>query len=116
MDLSAKNLHMFATDHWLSDPKNVLVLRLDEPAWVLDQPPPLSALSTMDAWGVEAVAAWLESNDMAGPAAYFRAQGVNGRDVLAFQSEQDIMRDLVTTPFVARKVFSLRGQHLAAQA
>ena len=32
LDLSARNLHMFTTDHWLSNPLNVLVLRLTAPA------------------------------------------------------------------------------------
>ena len=38
LDLSARNLHMFTTDHWLSDPQNVLVLRLTAPAWVTASP------------------------------------------------------------------------------
>ncbi len=33
MDLSAANLDLLRTDHWLSDPRNVRVLRLTEPAW-----------------------------------------------------------------------------------
>ena len=33
-DHSAKNLQLLSTHHWLSDPKNVLVLRLAAPAWV----------------------------------------------------------------------------------
>ena len=33
LDLSADNLSAFETDHWLSDERNVLVLRLDEKAW-----------------------------------------------------------------------------------
>ena len=33
MDLAAANLDMFETDHWLRDPKNVFVLRLEAPVW-----------------------------------------------------------------------------------
>ena len=32
-DLSASNLHLFKTDHWLSDPRNVIQLHLTSPAW-----------------------------------------------------------------------------------
>ena len=33
MDLSAKNLGFFDTHHWLSDARNVVVLRLTEPVF-----------------------------------------------------------------------------------
>ena len=36
-DLSAKNLHLFETDHWLSQRKNVIVLRLTSPAYVVPE-------------------------------------------------------------------------------
>ena len=42
---------------------------------------------------------------MAGPAAYFRAQGVNGNDLMNFESEDHLRRDLAATPFLARKAF-----------
>ena len=32
-DLSASNLHMLEADHWLSNPKNVILLKLTVPAW-----------------------------------------------------------------------------------
>ena len=32
-DLSARNLHLFKVYHWLSDPRNVVQLRLESPAW-----------------------------------------------------------------------------------
>ena len=32
MDLSAKNLHMLATDHWLANSTNGVALLLSEPA------------------------------------------------------------------------------------
>ena len=34
MDLSAANLDLLESDHWLRDPQNVTVLRLTAPAWV----------------------------------------------------------------------------------
>lgn len=33
-DLSAKNLDFFAKHHWLSDKRNVTVLKLHDPAWI----------------------------------------------------------------------------------
>ena len=36
MDLSAENLHLLESDHWLSDPKNVVVFKLSvkaHPTW-----------------------------------------------------------------------------------
>ena len=94
MDLSAKNLHMLLTDHWLSNPKNVLVLRLDAPAWAtadVDVTAPRRAMTT---WTVEEVATWMESQYMAGPAAFFRTQGVNGKDLLSFETAQQLSREL----------------------
>ena len=32
-DLSAENLEVFRTHHWLSVPANVIQLRLDQAAW-----------------------------------------------------------------------------------
>ena len=34
MDLSAANLDLLESDHWLRDPQNITVLRLTAPAWV----------------------------------------------------------------------------------
>ena len=112
MDLSAKNLHLLTTDHWLSDCKNVMVLRLAEAAWESPEPAAPPTEEPMATWGVGAVASWLESLDMVGPAAALKAQGVSGKDLVAFQSEPEFARDLCTTPFVARKVLMLRDQHL----
>ena len=115
MDLSTKNLHMFATDHWLSNPKNVLVLRLDTPAWATGDVDVAAPPSSMTTWTVEEVASWLESQDMAGPAMHLRAQSVNGQDLMGFQSAQELSRDLGTTMFLARKVLLLRDEHVATQ-
>ena len=117
MDLSAKNLHMFKTDHWFSDPKNVILLRLDSPAWSTDSPViPASTGRALATWTVEEVAAWLEGNDMVGPAAYFRSQGVNGQDLVNFESAPSLSRDLGTTNFVAQKVVALRDQYVESHA
>ena len=110
MDLSAKNLHMLSTDHWLADIKNVRVLRLSEPAWETADEVVASA-TPMAEWSVGAVASWLAGLDMAGPAAILSAQGLNGADLLSFESASAFAHDLGTTPFVAKKVLMLRDQH-----
>ena len=58
----------------------------------------------------------MEGLDMAGPAAYFRAQGVNGNDLMNFESAGHLRNDLGTTPFLARKVVALRNEHAALPA
>ena len=63
--------------------------------------------------GVGAAASWLEGLDMAGPAAMLSAQGLNGADLLSFQTAAEFARDLGTTIFVARKVLRLRDQQCA---
>ena len=115
MDLSAKNLHMLLTDHWLSNRKNVLVLRLDAPAWVTADVDVTAPRRAMTSWTVEEVATWMESQDMAGPASFFRTQGVNGEDLLSFETAQQLSRDLGTTTFLARKVLLMRDGHLGSQ-
>ena len=42
----------------------------------------------MSEWGVGDVARWLEDADMEGTAAIFKAEGVSGKDVLAFVSAE----------------------------
>jgi hypothetical protein len=34
MDLSASNLDLLLSHHWLSDKRNVIVLRLESSAWI----------------------------------------------------------------------------------
>ena len=83
-DLSARNLHMLSTDHWLADARHVVVLRLVEPGWVTECDNPVQAPSPMAAWTVSQVAHWLESSDMSGPASTLQMQGVSGEDLLGF--------------------------------
>ena len=116
LDLEAKNLHLLATDHWLSNPKNVVLIRLSGPAWESEGPIAQSPADPIVGWSVGAVASWLEDLDMCGPAATLRAQGVSGADLMAFQSPAELARDLGTTPFVAKKVLRLRDQHAPLHA
>ena len=116
LDLSAKNLHLLSTDHWLSDAKNVLTIRLSEPAWEAPGPSQPLIADPMATWEVGAVASWLESMDMSGPAAVLKSQGVNGADLTAFSSPAEFARDLGTTTFVSRKVLYLRDSFLQSHA
>ena len=114
LDSSAQNLHMRATDHWLSNPQNVLVFRLDTSAWVGSEVLEVPSPKSMTTWTVDEVARWLEGLDMAGPAAFFRAQGVDSNDLMTCSNGEQLKRELGTTPFLARKVVSLRDRHVAA--
>ena len=116
LDLEAKNLHMLSADHWLSNPKNVVLVRLSGPVWEADGPATPPQPDPMIGWSVSAVASWLEGLDMGGPASTLRAQGVNGADLLTFQTPVELARDLGTTPFVAKKVLKLRDEHAALHA
>ncbi len=120
-DLSAKRLAHFATDHWLSNPQNVIVLRLTEPAWVhcevrVEQVHARTPADIMSAWLVGDVARWLEDADMEGTAAIFQAEGVNGKDILAFVSPEQMRADLRLSPFAARKVWGCRAAFLSGVA
>ena len=116
LDLSAKNLHMLKTDHWLSNTENVIVLPLTTTAWQCASSTAPMMAPSMENWGVEAVANWLEAADMVGPAAYLRSQGVTGQDLMSYTSEPAFAGDLALTPFVARKVLRLRDEHLSARS
>ena len=54
-DLSARNLHLLRSDHWLSDPHNVTLLWLQAPAYGPDLPPPPAPAAQMEAWSVRDV-------------------------------------------------------------
>ena len=64
LDTSAKNLHLFATDHWLSDARNCLVLRLTEHVWEPSPGTPqparlqLTPAARMQAWTVSELVAF----------------------------------------------------------
>ena len=116
LGLAAKNLHSLATDYWLSNFKNVILVRLSGPVWEAERPAALPPSGPMVGWSVGVVASWLEDVDMGVPAATLRAQGVNGADLLIFQTPSELARDLGTTPFVAKKVLRLRDQHAPLHA
>ena len=107
-DLSAANLDLLSIDHWLSDARNVLVLRLTEPSWEGAPAAPVSASwSPLATWKTEQVAQFLESSDMRGPATFFRTNAVNGEDFESMTLET-LVQELRMTPFAARKVLRAR--------
>ena len=65
-DLSARNLHLLRSDHWLSDPRNVALLWLEAPAYGPDLPPPPAPAAQMEAWSVSDVVSFFESKDARG--------------------------------------------------
>lgn len=115
-DLSAVNLDLLHSDHWLSDPKNVILLELKEPAWqgatpCVPAPAPGSPRSLMRGWRVDAVVAWARDRDLFGPSKVLHENAVNGEDLL--DAEEGIMvKELRFTPFAARKVLRARDDFL----
>ena len=110
MDLSASNLHLFDVDHWLSDKKNCLLLRLDAPAWRNPALPPSLAprgRAAMAAWSVSELVAWLSSRDLAGPAAQLRQQGVAGEDFVSMTVD-GLVKEVGLSSFAAKKLVRLR--------
>ena len=65
-DMSAKNLHLFTTDHWLSSSQNVVQLWLRGPAWEAGSSTGGSQTNTVGThgvgvtWDVDAVASFLD--------------------------------------------------------
>ena len=105
-DLSAHNLHLFRTDHWLKHPENVIVLRLTGPAWQADgseQPQAPRRRDIMHEWTVSETFRFLQECDLEGPAKVLRENGVAGADLLAM-SAPDFVQEVRLTPFAARKV------------
>ena len=115
MDLSAANTDLLYTDHWLSDPSNVMLVRLTEPAWetgaAVQQAVPLTKRETMTQWTVGDVVSFLTRKDLAGPASVMHANGVNGADLLGITTST-LEQDLRMSSFAARKVVSARDSYL----
>ena len=117
MYLSADNLDLFETDHWLSDPKDVMVVKLTERAWMDGAPSaaaaPMSPKDTFHHWTLAELARFMRAKDLAGPSAILQANGVTGADLLDM-SASDLEGELRLTPFAARKVIKARDAFLSA--
>ena len=112
MDLSARNLYLLRSDHWLADPSIValewLVAPVIGPSGVLQRSP----REVMKDWSVAQVASVYGSKDAAAIGAVLAASSVQGSELLSF-SEQELQNSLRVSAFVARKVCSLRDRFLA---
>ena len=119
MDLTARNLHLLKTNHWLKDPRNVCLLELTSPAWVIHGNAQLagqldpSPREQMLSWSVQEVQEFFERGDAAGLGAILHANAVNGLDLLSFGHASDLVEALRLTPFAAKKVLLLRDQFLS---
>ena len=122
LDLTALNLHMLRTNHWLKEPSNVCLVRLSEPAWIASTPGSVSVTSEesrtsiVAAWTTEEVANFFSQQDASGVATTLQGNSVNGRDLLAFTSWMDLKDGLHMTPFAAKKVMRLRDAFLSGLA
>jgi len=117
-DLSAANLHLFDSDHWLSNSKNVVCLRLTVPAWTtssLSPPPspqPDERQEQMRTWSASGVVSWALAQDLEGPSAVLFASSVNGADLLEMTAEV-LVKEVRLAPFAASKVLRARDTFLA---
>ena len=116
MDMSVANVDLFETDHWLSNPKNVILVRLDAPAWEGGEAPapatpPVDVRTEMTGWSAGDVMKFMAQQDLAGPARTLLASGVNGEDLMAMATK--ILTDeLRLNSFAARKILAVRDAHL----
>ena len=118
-DLSAANLQMLRTDHWLSDSRNVVQLHLSEPAWETGDAQPAGPTfaaprEAMAAWTVDELADFLRGEDLHGPAEDLRKAGVAGKDFLAWGTAAELQADLRVAPFTAKKLLASRDAYVSA--
>ena len=116
MDLSALNLAKLHTNHWLNNPRNIVLLELAGSVFVdlgpAVAPEVRSHRDLMSGWSVEDTRAFYEARDAAGIASNLAANSVNGADLLSFRDPGDLVADLRFTPFAAKKALQLRGDFL----
>ena len=118
MDLSARNLHLLKSDHWLKDSRNIKQLHLTQRAYGAVGPDEgVAATHTsrtiMSEWSVAAVCSFLEGADLEGPAKTFFNHGVAGADFLNLSLEV-LKDDLRMSHFTAQKVLAAREKFLRA--
>ena len=115
-DLSTANLHMLDTDHWLSNPRSAICLKLHSPAWaiagVAAPDPELERPEQMRIWTAAEVVAFAKARDLPGPAATLFASSVDGADLLGVYQEV-LVTEVRLTPFADAKVLRVRDAFLA---
>ena len=116
MDMSVANADLFDTDHWLSNRNNVILVRLDAPAWEGGPAPapatPISPQDDVASWSSSDVRAYLVRRDLPGPARELHASGVNGKDLMDM-TLHTLTHDLRLTNFAAGKVLAERDALLS---
>ena len=112
MDLTAKNLHLVRSNHWLKDPRNVALVWLTGPAWVTPAGSAAPEGPMPETWSVAEVAAFFEGHDAGGVADIIRRNAVSGADLLAFEAAPEVARELNMSAFAARKMLALRDSHM----
>ena len=112
-------MQLLENDRWLSDTKNVMLLKLTALAWTTcgqSLPAPvLPARDQMWAWTADGVVSWARAQDLAGPAAVLYASGVDGKDLLNIDFET-LVQGVRLTPFAARKILAARDSFLSVAA
>ena len=118
-DLSARNLHLLRTDHWLCDPRNVQQVWLMRPAWlateanihtIMQEGPQQAPLQE---WSTEELAARISAEDAQGLVPQLLANAVTGSD-FANLDEEAFITMLRYTPFAARKLAALKTKFLTS--
>ena len=114
LDLAAHNLHMLRTHHWLKDPSNVIVLRLEGRAWQTEEEESaeVDRSNAMSQWTCADTVRFLREVDLEGPAQLCYASGVNGRDLLELTAET-LCEEVRLSRFAARKVVAARDRFLS---
>ena len=110
MDLSARNLHLLRSDHWLADRDNVVLEWLAAPVFG-SALPCRSPRDQMMSWSVAQVASFFESKDAAALGDILAANSVQGADLLKLTAES-LQEGLRFNSFGAMKVCKLRDSFL----
>ena len=114
MDLSADNIHLLQSDHWLSDRRNVVQIHLTQATYgqvghgAVTVPSPQER---MRLWSVRAVGSFFKGADLEGPANTFFAHGVAGVDFLDI-SQETLVNDFRMSAFAAKKVLAARAAYI----
>ena len=110
-DLSARNLHLLRSDHWLSDPKNIAPVWLTQPVFGTASPAPTNPREQMMGWSVRNVVAFFESKDAAALGEKLAGSSVQGADLLRM-SVALLQAKLGFNAFAAQKICRLRDAFL----
>ena len=68
----------------------------------------------MKEWTVGEVAKFFEDQDAAGVATCIQSNAVNGTDLFDFTDKEQVLQELNVTPFLAKKICSLRDAFLTS--